>query len=164
MLKISAKTGDRVLEVEVERQNGHYVVVVDDHRMEVDVHKLEGDFYSILTEGRSYEVSVEKRGDGYDVRHGAASKSVSFSDPSRRAREAAEAADGPERVASQMPGKVVRILVEQDQEVEAGQGVAVIEAMKMENEITVTKAGRVSKIEVSTGDTVESGAVLLVVE
>ena len=71
-MKISAKAGQQFLDVIVERENGTYVVEVDGVRHEVDLHKLEGDFYSILTEGKSYEVSVEPTRDGYRVRHGAA--------------------------------------------------------------------------------------------
>ena len=63
-----------------------------------------------------------------------------------------------------MPGKVVRLLVGVGDEVEQGQGVIVVEAMKMENEIAATRAGRVRSFAVETGQTVESGAELLVIE
>ena len=94
-MKISAMAGQQLLEVTIERSNGHYIVNVDGVRHEVDAHKLEADFYSILTEGRSYEVSVEPRGDAYHVRHGAAEQLVRLTDPSRRAREEGPDADGP---------------------------------------------------------------------
>jgi biotin carboxyl carrier protein len=163
-MKISAKAGSQVLEVTVERENGFFVVEVDGERHVVDAHKLEGDFYSILTEGRSYEISVESRSDAYLVRHGAAEKMVQFTDPSRRAREGMTAAEGPEKIRTMMPGKVVRLLVAEGDQVEAEQGVVVVEAMKMENEIVSTKAGRIVSIAVQPGDVVEGGATLLVVE
>ena len=56
-MRISAKVGNRLLEVEIERQNGLYVIEIDGTRYEADVHKLEADFYSILTDGKSYEVT-----------------------------------------------------------------------------------------------------------
>jgi biotin carboxyl carrier protein len=164
LMKISAQAGHQLLEVTVERSDGLYVVNVDGKNHTVDAHKLEADFYSILTEGRSYEVSVEPRGDAYHVRHGAATQLVRLTDPSRRAREAGPDADGPEQVATQMPGKVVRVLVAEGDAVEAGQGLIVVEAMKMENEIAASKAGKVASLRVEPGQSVEGGAVLLVIE
>jgi acetyl-CoA/propionyl-CoA carboxylase biotin carboxyl carrier protein len=164
LVKISAKAGERVFSVDVERQDGKYIVDVDGARHEVDAQKLEGDFYTIILENRSFEVSVEHRGDAYHVRHGAAEQSVTFSDPSRRARDGQAVADGPEEVVSAMPGRVVRILVSEGDVVEPGQGVIVIEAMKMENEITASKGGRVTTIDVADGQSVENGARLLVIE
>jgi biotin carboxyl carrier protein len=63
-----------------------------------------------------------------------------------------------------MPGRVVRLLVEVGDEVVEGQGVVVIEAMKMQNELKASKAGRVAKVSVAVGDTVGAGDVLVVVE
>ena len=163
-MKISAKTGNRLSEVVVERENGTYVVEVDGVRYDVDSHKLEADFFSILTGGKSYEVSVEATRDGYRVRHGAAVQLVRLSDPSRQAREAHPGSGGPESVVSVMPGKVVRLLVDAGDEVEEGQGVIVVEAMKMENEIAAPRAGRIRSVSVETGQTVESGAELVVIE
>jgi biotin carboxyl carrier protein len=164
LVKINAKAGQQFLDVTVQRENGIYVVEVDEARFDVDVHKLEGDFFSILTGGKSYEVSVEATRDGYRVRHGAAEQLVTLSDPGRQARETMGDRQGPERVCSVMPGKVVRVLVNEGDEVEAGQGVVVVEAMKMENEIAAPKAGRISSIAVAAGQAVESGAELLVIE
>jgi biotin carboxyl carrier protein len=163
-MKITAKAGKQILEVEIERTNGSYVVEVDGVRHEVDAHKLEADFYSILTGGRSYEVSVEADGEVYQVRHGAAQQRVTLSDPSRRARERARGGDGPEKIVSMMPGKVVRVLVEQGDTVSEGQGLMVIEAMKMENEIAATREGKIASIAVAPGDNIEGGAPLLVIE
>jgi biotin carboxyl carrier protein len=164
VMRISAKAGHQLLDVDIERRDGTYRVEVDGVLYEVDALKLEGAFYSILTEGRSYEVSVESRGDDYYVRHGAAELLVMLSDPSRQAREAAEGGVGPENIASMMPGKVARLLVKAGDEVEAGQGLIVVEAMKMENEIAATKAGRIVSVSVVEGETVEGGAVLMVIE
>jgi len=163
-VKISAKAGDRVFDVLILREGGQFVIDVDGQRHRVDAHKLEGDFYTIILEDRSYEVSVEPEGDGYIVRHGAAAQRVMFSDPGRRAREDGPARDGPERVVSMMPGRVVRILVAEGDQVAAGQGVIVVEAMKMENEITAGRAGRIASINVEAGDGVESGGELMVIE
>ena len=163
-MKLSAKVGSHVYEVVVTREDGRYIVVVDGERNDVDAQKLEGDFYSILTDNRSYEVSVESRRDGYDVRHGAAQQRVVFTDPGRRAREDDHGGDGPLEILSQMPGRIVRVLVAEGDTVEEGQGIAIVEAMKMENEITTDKAGKVTKIAVEPGQTVENDGLLAIVE
>lgn len=164
-MKIQAAIGDREFEVIVERENGFFEITIDGGEPQrVDAHKLEGDFYSILTGGRSYEVSVEPDGDGYHVRHGAATQWVSFSDPSRRAREKGGVAAGPVQIVSQMPGRVVRVLVAEGDTVEENQGVVVVEAMKMENEIASPKAGTVKSVAVSPGDSIDGGGLLLIVE
>ena len=163
-MKLSVKVRDRVHEVFVTRQDGHYIVEIDGHRRVVDSHRLENNFYSLITGNRSYEVSVERDGDIYKVRRGAAQLDVTISDPSRQARDARAVAAGPERIVSQMPGKVVRVLVAEGDEVEAGAGLVVVEAMKMENEIVAEKGGKVTKVAVAPGEAVEGGALLLVIE
>jgi len=163
-MKISAKAGNQVHEVMIEREDGLYVVEVDGTRHVVDAHKLEVDFYSILMDERSYEVSVEPVGDAYQVRHGASELLVSMTDPSRSAREGQAADDGPEKLVSMMPGKIVRVLVAEGDEVTAGQGIVVVEAMKMENEVVASKDGKVQSLHVETGQTVEGGAILAVIE
>ncbi len=79
-------------------------------------------------------------------------------------RGAGAGAEGPRPVKAPMPGRVVRLLVGVGDEVEEGQGVVVIEAMKMQNELKSPKAGRVVRVGVAVGDTVGSGDVLVVVE
>ena len=71
---------------------------------------------------------------------------------------------GPRKLVALMPGKVVRVLVEEKAEVEAGQGVIVVEAMKMQNEIKSPKQGRVVKIVAQVGASVNAGDVLAVIE
>jgi len=73
-------------------------------------------------------------------------------------------AGGPARITAPMPGKLVRVLVEPGQDVAAGEGLVVVEAMKMENELRAPKAGRVKDVPVKEGQAVEAGALLVVVE
>jgi biotin carboxyl carrier protein len=165
VVKIRAQVGDRTCDVTVSRDNGNLRIAVDGVERVVDAHKLEADFYSILMDGRSYEVSVEARGSQYYVRHGAAERVVELTDPSRRARDEIRAvAAGPHNVVSVMPGRVARVLVSVGEQVEAGAGLVVVEAMKMENEITAPRPGRVSAVHVEAGRTVEAGAALVRIE
>ena len=164
-MKLTAQVGDAVHEIVIERRDAGFLVTVDGAQFEADARKLQGDFYSILMKGRSYAVSVEAIGDGYCVRHGAGKQVVTLTDPSRRARASAHAAArGPASVNASMPGKVVRVLVAEGDAVVLGQGLVVVEAMKMENEIVSPKAGRVASVLVEPGRPVEAGATLVVVE
>jgi biotin carboxyl carrier protein len=81
-----------------------------------------------------------------------------------RRRDGGPAGSGPQRVTAPMPGKVVRLLVEPGATVVPKQGLVVVEAMKMENELKAARAGRVKTVAVAEGQSVESGALLLVVE
>lgn len=74
------------------------------------------------------------------------------------------AGSGPQRITSPMPGKIVRLLVKTGDRVQAKQGLVVVEAMKMENELRATRDGRVRELSVTEGQSVDAGAVLLVVD
>src|SRR5262245_10591684 len=103
---------------------------------------------------------------GYDVVIGGQRYGVTLVDPVRRLTggPGLEATEGPQEVRAIMPGRVAALLAREGDEVRAGQGVVVVEAMKMENEMPAPKSGRVTRIGVSPGQTVEAGAVLFVVE
>jgi len=163
-VKFTAMTGDTAHEIVVTRLDAAYVVTLDGVEHVVDARKLEADFYSILYEGKSYEVSVESVGASYVVRHGAHEQAVELADASRRGRDDLHRRTGTQHVDSVMPGKVVRVLVAAGDDVQAGQGLVVVEAMKMENEIGAPRAGRVKSVEVSPGQNVETGARLVVLE
>ena len=163
-LKFQARVGETVHEIVVSRLDGAFIVTFGGVEHVVDARKLEADFYSILYEGKSYEVSVESAGPKYVVRHGAYEQSVELSDSARSGREELRKKGGVESVDAVMPGKVVRVLVAPQDEVHAGQGLVVVEAMKMENEIGAPRAGRVKSVDVTPGQNVETGARLVVLE
>jgi len=162
-LKFALRLGDDVHEVVVTRVDLHYAVVLDGTEHMVDARQLEADFYSFLYEGKSYEVSVESVGSRYLVRHGASEQVVELADASRGGREELRRA-AVDEIVSIMPGKVVRVLVAAGDEVRKGQGLVVVEAMKMENEIESPRDGKVREVAVMPGTTVESGAKLIVLE
>lgn len=83
---------------------------------------------------------------------------------SSRAADSGGAADGEQAITSPMPGRVVRVLVQPGDEVAVRQGVVIVEAMKMENELRSPKAGRVKDVSVTPGTSVEAGRVLVVIE
>ena len=107
-------------------------------------------------------VTLGSSGDGETVVAGHAVP-VALANRRRRARAILGAGNGDQRVVAPMPGKVVKVLVAVGDSVEARQGLIVVEAMKMENELTVSRAGIVAKIEVTEGTSVEAGRLLIVV-
>jgi biotin carboxyl carrier protein len=155
---------DETHEVEVHGRGHLFEVTVDGVTQTIDVRKLESDFYSLLLDGRSYEVSVEGDDEEFEVRHGAFMRRVRLQDPLRAASSAALDTRGRAVVAAVMPGRVVRLLVEEGDEVAKGQGLLVLEAMKMENEVTAPRDGVVTALRVRQGDKAESGEELAVVE
>ena len=82
----------------------------------------------------------------------------------RQKKAGAAAGTGPQRITAPMPGKIVRVLVTAGDEVKARQGLVVVEAMKMENELRAARDGRVREVAVSEGQSVDAGSLLLVVE
>jgi biotin carboxyl carrier protein len=128
---------------------------------EVSVETPQPGVYSVLLDGRSYDARVE---DGAVIVCGHRFE-IEVRDPRRYSRQAAAGAHGgAQRVASPMPGKVVRVLVSVGDVVEAGQGIVVVEAMKMQNEMKAARAGKIASISVQPGATVTAGEVLASIE
>jgi biotin carboxyl carrier protein len=130
-----------------------------------NVLEIEPGVFSILLDGRSYEARVESQYDGVDVTVRGRRLRVELEDPRRSSRKSAgRRTDGPLQVTAPMPGKIVRLLVAPGDEVIAGQGLVVMEAMKMQNELKAARPGRVAAIPAREGETVSAGAVLVVIE
>jgi biotin carboxyl carrier protein len=118
--------------------------------------------FSILMDQRSY--TVTHLGEGELLVNGHVFR-VEVIDPRKRqSKKGAAATEGRQAVAALMPGRVIRVLVKVGQEVEAGQGLIVVEAMKMQNEMKSPKAGRVAEVKTNDGATVLVGDVLVVIE
>jgi biotin carboxyl carrier protein len=123
---------------------------------------LEPGSYSVLVGSRSYRVAEGARG---EVLVNGVPLAVEVFDPrSLRERRAGASSEGRQEVAALMPGKVVRVLVKAGDSVEAGQGLVVVEAMKMQNEMKSPKAGRVIEVRTRPGAAVVAGEALVVVE
>jgi biotin carboxyl carrier protein len=161
----------RTRTVGVERGEAGYVVVVDGQRHTVDVTPVNGAISLILDNGKSYEVSIAEQPAGsgsltVHVNGRVVSAEVAATRKARgqAGQEGSVAAKGPHAVKAPMPGKVVKLLVKPGDQVTARQGVVVVEAMKMENELRSSKAGAVTEVKVAEGALVEAGAVLVVID
>lgn len=153
--------------VELAKGEKTWICKVDDSMMEVDAVFTARDVISILLGGKAYEVKRERSLSGEThMIVGSARYSSEVQDPrslkTRRAKAGTE--EGPQKLLAPMPGKIVRILVAEKAEVEAGQGVIVVEAMKMQNELKSPKKGIVAKLPVAEGATVNAGDTLAIIE
>lgn len=131
-----------------------------------DVQRLGPGRMSVIINGRSYSVLSSAEGEDTTVVVNQQRFRLRIDDPRslRLRRQHKAASDGPRPVMAPMPGRVVRILVQPGDLVEAQQSVIVIEAMKMQNELKAQKAGRVTRIAVQPGASVQPGETLIAFE
>jgi biotin carboxyl carrier protein len=144
-------------------------ILVNGHPVEVDAEHLEGvalvepGVYSVLAEGRSFEVRAIAAQSGLRLEVEGRRFTAEVYDPRDRGQKSAAApATGRQNVAAPMPGKVIRVLVREGDAVEVGQGLVVVEAMKMQNEMKAVRVGKVVEVRVRDGETVSAGDTLLV--
>jgi biotin carboxyl carrier protein len=165
-MKLEVKVAGRPVMVELSRAADGWECRLDGASQPVDVAEVAPGVVSLLLDGQSFTLHIVRQDDGWRVHTRGADLSAEVRDPRRwpgRAAGGAAGRGGRQEVAAPMPGKVVRVLVREQQEIEAGQGLVVVEAMKMQNEIPSPKKGVVEQVRVREGDPVEHGAVLVVV-
>ena len=137
----------------------------DGHPLDADGKEVSPGVYSILVQGESFEVRVERIGAELRATTQGREYRLAIRDPRewKKSRAGAAEAEGRQHVLAPMPGKVVRVLVAAGDEVQAGQGLMVVEAMKMQNEIRAPKSGKIERLSVTEGQAVNSGEVVAVV-
>ncbi len=149
----------RILSVDVTASAGRWSLLIG---------PPEGGAYDAGRPFKSYDVAVERRSNGERIVHvNGVAVPVSIVDPRERLvrrRGSASAETGPQSIVSPMPGRIVKVLVREGDLVTAQQGLVVVEAMKMENELRAPRAGQVSAVKVVEGMSVDGGAVLIVME
>jgi biotin carboxyl carrier protein len=168
-MKLQAELGDEKHEIEIKHADGKVFASVDGREYELEVSEPEPNVFLLKNEGKISQVFVspqQKAGDPFQAQIGRHSFDIKLFDPKRLRGTGldAEHGDGAAEIRTAMPGKVVRILVEKGGSVEKGDGVLVVEAMKMQNELKSPKTGTVKDIRVEEGSTVAAGDVLAVVE
>lgn len=150
-----------------EAGEGLYEVTLDGETVRVDVVKSGRTVYSVIEKGQQFEAMVDERGGAkLDVLvRGRLFHLEAVDERSRLLSEVGGGgATGPETIEAEMPGKIVKVEVSVGDAVEEGQGIVIVEAMKMENEIPSPMDGVITDIAVSEGDTVENGSPLFTVE
>jgi len=151
--------------LELNRVEGLWRCRLDGREIEVDAVLARPNVLSLRLGNKAYEVKCERVAQDLHLWVGSARFAAEVRDPrSLRGRSRALDDQGPKKLTAPMPGRVVRILAHQGVQVEAGAGVLVVEAMKMQNEIKSPKQGTIQKILVAEGAAVNAGDVLAIVE
>jgi len=164
---LDGTSGKRKHVVELEREGGSTGIVLDGKTLDVNPLLVAPYTVSILLGGQSFEVHVTPTLEGnLKLQSGPHEFTAEVQDPRawRGRKQGGPEAAGRQQVLAPMPGKVIRLLVKEGETVEAGQGLAVIEAMKMQNEIRAPKSGKVERLLANEGQTVSAGEVLAWVE
>ncbi len=151
--------------LDLEQVEGRWSCRLDGREIEVDAVLARPNVISLRIGNKAYEVKCERVGGDTHIWVGSVRFATEVRDPrSLRGRVRAVDEHGPKKLVAPMPGKIVRVLVTEGAEVEAGAGILVVEAMKMQNEVKSPKKGTVQKILVREGAAVNAGEVLAIVE
>jgi biotin carboxyl carrier protein len=162
-VRLNGADGSRKHTVELEPSGSGYTITLDGQRIEGDATLVGPDTVSVLIGGQAFEIHLAPSIDGQiKLQSGRHEFTAEIQDPRawQGRRHGALEAEGRQQIVAPMPGKVVRLLVNTGDQVEAGQGLVVVEAMKMQNEIRSTKKGKVERLLVKEGQAVNAGEVL----
>ena len=168
-MKLRANIEDVEIDVEILREGGQVFASLDGREYRLEVNLSPSGLTLLAADGQVFDCRVEGQpatGQAVEVFVGTDQYAVTLTDPKRLRGAAAAnaAADGAARIVAPMPGKIVRVLVAKGASVEAGAGIVVVEAMKMQNEMKAPKAGTVVTLNVEVGTTVNGGDVLAIIE
>jgi biotin carboxyl carrier protein len=168
-MKFTAKVDGNDREVEIRIDGSEVIAEVDGRRYQLTYRRRGQSGMVLVAQNRVFDCETESKdrwGEHYGVRVGSVAYEVEIEDPKRLrgSHGAAAHGDGSAHITAPMPGKVVRILLEAGANVEAGQGVVIVEAMKMQNELKSPREGVIVSVNVTEGSTVNAGEVLAVIE
>ena len=138
---------------------------IDGREVEADAVEISPGVYSVIVDGESFEVQVEDSSAGLRVVANGREYTAAIENPRelKKNRAGAAEAQGRQNIAAPMAGKIVKTLVSVGDQVQSGQGLMIVEAMKMQNEVRTPKSGTVERMGVVEGQTVNSGDVVAVV-
>ncbi len=165
-MKVRVRVNGRPVELELSGNGDAATVRLDRAGPEegaASVRQVLPGLYSVLLGGRSFEVRLEVSADGWSASAGGHRFAVEVEDPRAR-RRPGPGLEGRAEVTAPMPGRVVRVLAREGEQVKAGQGLLVVEAMKMQNEMQAPKSGRLVRLTVREGEAVSAGQVLATIE
>lgn len=166
-MKLEATVDGKTETIQLEESNGLHVVTIGESKaVHVDARRVETDVWSLILDGQSYEATIQQIRDKLRITIRSVTWEIDVYDPLRRHTQTAKAVthEGGQVISSPMPGRVVKVKVAVGDKVEAGQGVVIVEAMKMENELTALSAGIVKEVEATAGQAVEDGQPLVFIE
>jgi biotin carboxyl carrier protein len=164
-MKVEVRILELVRSIEIEQMGPGQFRARTNAGAPIDALEVAPQTYSVILNGHAFEAVVIPGADGVLVRCRGREFPATISDPRawKRRHAAVFGAEGQQKVTAPMPGKVVRILVSEGATVEAEQGLMVVEAMKMQNEIRALAGGKVERIFVREGQAVAAGEPLAVI-
>jgi biotin carboxyl carrier protein len=164
-MKLQVELGGRSHTIEIGRFQARLAFAIDGAAVAAEAVEVAPGIYSILIANQSYEVRVEPFAGDLRIAVGEREFAASVRDPRKRGRNRAGSAssEGRQTITAPMPGRVVRVLVASGDEVTAGQGIVVVEAMKMQNEVRSPKQGKVEHLVVSEGQAINAGDTIAVI-
>ncbi|MBV9958990.1 MAG: biotin/lipoyl-binding protein [Acidobacteria bacterium] len=170
-MKLTAELDGAEQQIELRREGERVWARVDGRSYELSVRETEAGAYLLIDDGRVYECRVESthaQPDAVQVHVRTQTYALTLSDPKRlrggHGGAGGHGVDGSAQIVAPMPGKIVRVLVEVGAAVKAGDGIIVVEAMKMQNEMKAPRDGVVSEIHAASGATVNAGDILATIE
>jgi biotin carboxyl carrier protein len=169
-MKLTAEIDGESREVQIKLDGARVFAEVDGRSYDIEARVSAPGHHLLLVDGRVYECRIDAadaaRRETAEVHIGSRAFAVTLIDAKRlRVGQSASAqADGKAQIVAAMPGKIVRVHVEQGQQVAAGDPIVVVEAMKMQNEMKSPRAGTVTLLQAQAGATVNAGQVLAVIE
>ena len=165
-MKLKAIIADREQELNIQTEGGRVRAEIDGRVYDLELHEPEPGCYLFFRGAEVHECRVTNAHEGFDVSLHERNYAVTIVDPKRlrSGQDSDRHHHGLAEITAPMPGKVVRVQIETGATVEKGDGIVVVEAMKMQNEMKSPRAGVVVSINVKPGDTVNAGDVLAVVE
>jgi biotin carboxyl carrier protein len=158
---------EQELEIEELATAGTFEIHFGEKKVEADLRQVGPASFSVIIGNRSFDLDVVGDGEGIVVSSRDGVTRLTLEDAARRLMRSggkSREVSGKVQMRAMMPGRVVSVLVQIGDEVKADQGVLVVEAMKMENELKSPKAGKVTEVKVVAGQTVEKGELLIVIE
>jgi len=166
-IQMSGPGGTKKRVVDFDRKGETCHVALDGKTVNADAVQVAPNSVSVTLEGHAFEIHLTRSADGrMKLQCGPHEFSAEVMDPRawRGRKQGTLEVEGRQEIVAPMPGKVVRLLVVQGERVEAGQGLLVVEAMKMQNEIRSPKSGKVERMLAQEGQAVNAGEVLAWVE
>jgi len=162
-MKFDVQIAGTTRTVELHRDSHRWKISLDGTPLDADAVEISPNVLSVLLNGESYEVHLAAANDGkltLQTRHHDFIADVVDPRAWRGRRHGAVEAEGRQQIVAPMPGKVVRLMVKAGDKVEAGQGLLVVEAMKMQNEVRSPKTGTVERLLAKEGQPVNAGEIL----
>jgi biotin carboxyl carrier protein len=162
-MKFEVLINNRRRIIDLDRDASCWRISLDGNIVDADAAEIAPNIFSVLLNGKSHEIRVTPDPSGtLTLQTGHNEFTAEITDPRawRGRRHGALEAEGRQQILAPMPGKIIRVLIQAGAKVQAGQGLLVVEAMKMQNEIRSPKSGTVERLLVREGQPVNAGEVL----